>query len=203
MYTMSTSSSRGRAYHHGNLRASILRAAGALLERKGIAALSVRAAARRARVSHSAPYRHFPDRDGLLAALATQGFRALGHELQEAAARGGLRARGEAYVRFALANPQRFRLMFGGDLRFQGHDALAEAASRVIEGLSGALMAQLPGPAGHDASIAAWALVHGLALLLLDDRVGEAARQGREPETFVRAVLAALRYAARAPQPSA
>jgi AcrR family transcriptional regulator len=200
---MSTSATRKRAYHHGNLRASILRAAGRLLERKGLAALSVRAAARRAGVSHSAPYRHFPDRESLLAALAAEGFRTLDRALREAGAGGGLRARGEAYVRFALANPQCFRLMFGGDVRIRRDRALAEAATRVVERLSQAFTSQLPEPAGHDASIAAWSLVHGFALLLLDDKVAEAARRGREPEVFVRAVLSSIRFAARAPQPSA
>ena len=200
---MSISTSRRRAYHHGNLRASILRAAGKLLERKGIAALSVRAAARRTGVSHSAPYRHFPDRESLFAALAAEGFRTLDRALQEAGASGGLRGRGEAYVRFALANPQCFRLMFGGDLRVRRYHALAGAASRVVQGLAQTFTAQLPGPAGHDASIAAWALVHGLALLLLDDKIADVARQGRDPESLVRAVLSSIRFAARAPQPSA
>lgn len=200
---MSTSRSRKRSYHHGKLRASLLRAAGKLLEQAGPGALSVRAAARAAGVSHNAPYRHFPQRESLLAALAAEGFSALGKALQEADAAGGLRARGEAYVRFALAYPRRFRLMFGGDLRVQRHPALAEVASRVVQGLSQTLAAQLPGPAGHDASIAAWALVHGLALLLLDDKIADVARQGREPESFVRAVLSSMRFAARAPQPTA
>lgn len=190
-------------YHHGDLRAALLRAAGKLLEKQGIAALSVREAARRAGVSHNAPYRHFPDRESLLAALATEGFAALGTALQEAGASGGLRARGEAYVRFALENPQRFRLMFGGELRIAKHAALRETATRVFEGLSGAFTAQIPGPAGRDASLAAWALVHGLAQLLLDDKIAAAAREDRDAESFVRAVLSSIRFAAPRPQPSA
>src|SRR2546422_330429 len=67
MWSMST-------YHHGDLPAALLRAAGKTLERRGIAALSLREAARRAGVSHNAPYRHFPDREALLAALAAEGF---------------------------------------------------------------------------------------------------------------------------------
>lgn len=180
-----------------------MRAAGRLLERKGLAALSVRAAARRAGVSHSAPYRHFPDRESLLAALAAEGFRALDRALQEAGASGGLRARGEAYVRFALANPQCFRLMFGGNLRVRRERALAAAATRVVEGLTQAFTAQLPAPAGLDASMAAWSLVHGLALLLLDDQIADVARRGRDRESVARAVLSSIRFAARAPQPSA
>src|SRR5262245_38330568 len=110
MCTMSTSR---RSYHHGDLSCSVLQAAGEILEKQGLDALTMRALARRAKVSHNAPYRHFPDREALLAALAAEGFDRLA-QAQEAAAGGGVRAMGEAYVRFALAHPQRFRLMFSG-----------------------------------------------------------------------------------------
>ena len=70
---MSTSKHRKAAYHHGDLRGSILRAAGEILEKEGLEALSVREVARRAGVSHNAPYRHFPDQEALLAALAGEG----------------------------------------------------------------------------------------------------------------------------------
>jgi AcrR family transcriptional regulator len=188
---MSTSSS----YHHGELRAALLRAAGRLLEKQGLAALSLREVARCAGVSHNAPYRHFPDRDSLLAALAAAGFAALGTALQEAAARGGLRAMGETYVDFALARPQRFRLMFGA-LPIAQHAALRESAARVFEGLAQALAPQIPGPAGRDASIAAWALVHGLSQLLLDERIASAALRDRDRATLISAVLGSVRFAA-------
>ncbi|TAK45718.1 MAG: TetR/AcrR family transcriptional regulator [Betaproteobacteria bacterium] len=187
-------------YHHGDLRPALLRAAGQLLEKQGLAALSLRETARRAGVSHNAPYRHFPDRGSLLAALATAGFAALGTAMQEAAAHGGLRAMGEAYVRFALERPQRFRLMFGGALPIAKHAALRESATRVFEGLAQALAPQLAGPAGRDASIAAWALVHGLSQLLLDERIASSALRGRERDEMVRAVLGSIRFAAAKPQ---
>src|SRR6266849_10299695 len=94
-------------YHHGDLPAALLRAAGKTLERRGIGALSLREAARRAGVSHNAPYRHFPDRESLLAAIAAEGFAMLGERLKGQAGR----KKAEAYVRFAIENPQRFRLM--------------------------------------------------------------------------------------------
>src|SRR3989337_63135 len=114
---MSTSSS----YHHGGLRAELVQTAGEMLEKQGLKSLSLREVARRAGVSHNAPYRHFPDRESLLAALAMEGFAKLGRALQEAGSAGGLRARGQAYLRFALQNPQRFRLMFGGHLGIARH----------------------------------------------------------------------------------
>jgi AcrR family transcriptional regulator len=191
------------AYHHPELRAALLRTAGKLLEKQGVAALSLRELARRAGVSHNAPYRHFADRESLLAALAAEGFAQLGRAQQGARARGGLRAMGEAYVRFALDNPQRFRLMFGGQLAFAGHAALREVATRAYEGLAGALAAQIPeAQAARDASLAAWALVHGLALLLLDERIAASARRGRDAQTLVREVLGTIRFAARIAQPA-
>jgi AcrR family transcriptional regulator len=193
---MSTSASRRRAYHHGNLPASLLRAAGEVLEKRGVGGLSVRRLASRVGVSHSAPYRHYPDRESLLAALATEGFARLDEGLRDAAQAGGLRAMGEAYVRFAVEHPQRFRLMFGGELPMARYAALRESASRAFEGLSRTLAPQLPGDAGRDASIAAWALAHGLAQLLLNDRIASTARRDRSPDDFVRAVLGSVRFAA-------
>lgn len=199
---MSTSRVRKRAYHHGNLPALLLHAAGKILEKEGHASLSVRAAARRAAVSHNAPYRHFPDRESLLAALAAEGFERFTRALEEGQARGGLRGRGEAYLGFALGNPQRFRLMFGGDLRMDRHPVLREAATRAFAGLAGALAEHLPGIASRDASVAAWALVHGLANLLLDERIASAMRAGRNNEDFVRAVLSSVRFAAASQAPA-
>jgi AcrR family transcriptional regulator len=152
-------------------------------------------------VSHNAPYRHFPDRESLLAALAAEGFGMLARAQREAAAASGLRGMGEAYVRFAIAHPQRFQLMFGGVVQIAKHPELREVATRTFEGLSGALAAHTLGARGaSDASIAAWALVHGLAHLLMDERIPVAAQAGRSREQFVSDVLATLRFAAGSAQ---
>ena len=194
---MSTLSRQKRPYHHGDLEAALVRAAGKLLDKEGIEALSLREVARRAGVSHAAPYRHFPERDALLAALAVEGFEWLAVAQREAAAAGGLRAMGEAYVEFALAHPQRFRLMFGGRIPLGKHARLREVATRAYEELSGALAARYPGaPGALDCSIAAWALVHGLAQLLLGGRISSAAKRGRENAQFVREVLGTTRFVA-------
>jgi AcrR family transcriptional regulator len=201
---MSTSARRKRSYHHGDLPAALLRAAGKLLEKEGLEALTLRTLARRTGVSHAAPYRHFRNRGALLAALAAEGFGRLGQAQREAAAAGGLRGMGEAYVRFALAHPQRFRLMFGGQLQIAKHPALREVALKTFEGLSGALAARVgDAPGARDASIAAWALVHGLAQLLLGERIAAAARQGRSEDRFIRDVLGTTRFAAGAASPAA
>ena len=175
-----------------------------MLEKEGLEALTLREVARRAGVSHSAPYRHFTEREALLAALAAEGFERLGAAQRKAAEAGGLRAMGEAYVTFALENPQRFRLMFGGQISIARHARLREVATSTFAGLSGALSARLPEAQGaRDASIAAWALVHGLAQLLLGDRIAPAAFQGRDRDAFVRGVLGSIRFAGGAAQPRA
>jgi len=133
----------------------------------------VREAARRAGVSHNAPYRHFPDRESLLAALAAEGFAQLEESLEGCSGRD----LGEAYVRFALAHPQRFRLMFA---KRQGA-ALHERFARAFSGL---------GPEAKLAGAAAWSLVHGLACLILEGQL-------EGDERFVHEVLAALRFAHR------
>src|SRR5947209_528888 len=111
-------------YHHGDLPAALLRVAAKSLEKHGPGAISLRDAARRAGVSHNAPYRHFPNREALLGALAAEGFAMLGERLRGQPAR----EMGEAYVRFALEQPQRFRLMFGGLLPMAKYPELRNAA---------------------------------------------------------------------------
>lgn len=201
---METLSRRKRSYHHGDLEIAVIGAAGNILEKEGVEALSLREVARRAGVSHSAPYRHFRDREALLAALAAEGFERLGQAQRQAAEAGGLRAMGEAYVEFALTHPQRFRLMFGGQIALARHPQLREVATKAFEGLAGALSAKVPeGQDARDSSIAAWALVHGLAQLLLGKRISDAAKRGRDEATFVREVLASIRFATNPVQPPA
>jgi AcrR family transcriptional regulator len=165
MYPMTT-------YHHGDLRAAMLKTARAIVEKEGVRGLRMREAARRAGVSHTAPYRHFPDLEALLGALAAQGVADL---LQALDGRTG-RDLAEAYVSFALAHPQLFRLMFAGRRWPQLEARFGNAFAEV--GTSGAA--------------AAWSLVHGLAHLLLD---GHFAEEGR---AFASRVIAALRFAQRA-----
>src|SRR5258708_13190775 len=104
---MSTLSRRKTAYHHGDLRSALLLAAADVMEKQGLKALTLRYVARRAGVSHNAPYRHFKDRNALLAALAEKGFRDLGNALKR---KPGIRM-GEPYLRFGLAHPAPFPLL--------------------------------------------------------------------------------------------
>lgn len=157
---MSTSA---KPYHHGDLRTALLDAADALLDEGGDGAVSLREAARRAGVSATAAYRHFADKDALLAALAARHFVAFGQAL----GRVDFQEKGRAYVRFALARPGRFRLMFGPLLgRAKQHPALDQASTASFEALTAAA-------GSREDALRAWGLVHGLSHLLLDGAIGE------------------------------
>lgn len=177
MWSVSTSEDASpRSYHHGDLKAALLAAAATLLGEAGPAAISLREVARRAGVSHNAPYRHFPDRDSLLAALAAEGFRALAQDMEESG--GELAALGQCYVRFALEQPGRFALMFSASLDKARHPELQDAAAALYQRLARAVQAAAPSRDPQVATLAAWSLVHGLAQLLLDRQLSEAAQAG-------------------------
>lgn len=164
-------------YHHGNLRRVLIAAALDQLKNGGAASVGLREAARAAGVSPSAPYRHFSNRAALLAAVAAEGFRTFHADLR-AAQPEGLAAMGLAYVRFALANPALFRLMFSPEAE-EGRDPLLRAESQSALKLLAEETGAGAGPIGP-ATIGAWALVHGLALLLLDDQIPGVGLQGVE-----------------------
>ena len=170
MLTVSTSAAR--PYHHGDLPATLIDAALELLAEGGAEALSLRGVARRAGVSPMAPYRHYPDKEHLLAAVAAQGFAAFGAALRQADAAAppgqALVAQAVAYVGFALANPAMFRLMFGPP-RLGAHADLAKAGDAAYGVLAARVAAETPEGADREAHVlGCWSMVHGLALLFLD-----------------------------------
>ena len=150
----------------------------------------MRAAARRAGVSHNAPYRHFQDRESLLAGLAAQGFSMLGEALKNCSGK----AMGAAYIRFALAHPERFRLMFGGSLDIGRHPALGEAAQRAFRPVVDSFRPHAGEQQAQVAAAAAWSLVHGVSHLLLDGHFKQAQRDAGGVEAFVRQILDSVRY---------
>lgn len=160
-------------YHHGGLPAALVRAAIELLEEDGASDLSLRAVARRAGVSTAAPYRHFADRDALLSAVAAVGYQELAAALVEARpepeAVDDLVPIAVAYVRFALARPALFRVMFAEPCDPTNPDrATATAAMRAYVQ---SIVEKVLDPADPEATATAvWALVHGLAFLHLDGK---------------------------------
>ncbi len=172
------STSRSGGYHHGELRAALFDAAVALLAEDGADALSLRAVARRAGVSAMAPYRHYPDKGALLAALVAHGFGGLCDALREAdegAAPGqALVGQAVAYVRFARANPALFRLMFGPKRMAAAHPELTAAGDATYRVLSDRVAADAPPDRDREAlAVGCWALVHGLAGLFLDGQISD------------------------------
>lgn len=156
-----------RRYHHGNLRSALLESARGILE-EGASDLSLRAVARRAGVSHAAPYRHFPNHEALLVELAKEGFVELREELVAAAGQKGVELDrianiGAAYMRFAAKRPALARLMFGPQLpNRDSFPELTAAADAIGNEIGNAL---------HDNALglAVWAAVHGLAMLILEN----------------------------------
>lgn len=169
-------------YHHGNLKEALLQAATELLVEDGPQKLSLRAAARQAGVSQSAPYRHFSAKGELLAAVGQRGF----VDLKELMLKGleglenhrdRLRQVGTSYVQFAQDNPQLFRLMFGPLMTSENHN---EELSSPCQECFGVLLGVIT--AGQEAGVfrsgppevlskTAWAMVHGVAHLALDGQL--------------------------------
>ena len=183
-----------RPYHHGALRETLLQAAlGAILE-TGATGWSLRDLARRAGVSHAAPAHHFGDKRGLLTALATEGYRRLAAELEEAwSDTASFLEVGVAYVRFATSNRSHFAVMYRPELLHTDDPLLLEARARSARPLFGPLeelAKDSPAWNTGDAAIAAWSLVHGLATLWLNGNLPPAV--GADPEATVRRVAAYL-----------
>jgi AcrR family transcriptional regulator len=178
-------------YHHGDLRAACLRAAMELLEESGTTALSLRAVARRAGVSPTAPYRHYADRDALISAVAAVGYRELGDYLVAAHRRPSsvddLAAVAVAYVRFALDRPALFRVMFSEPCDRDSSDRVA-ATIAVSEYVAAIARQSFPAANEEAVSTAVWALVHGLAFLYLDGKL-----DASSPRTVAKRVRAAVR----------
>lgn len=163
------------AYHHGDLRKTLLAAAAGLLAAEGAAAVGMREIARRAGVSHAAPYRHYASREALLADLARGGFERLNRRFARLPAprepERRFVAMARAYVRFALDEPETWRLMFGEAIDKQDHPDLMHASGLAFGTLCETVQALgVAAPATLE-SLAAWAMAHGVARLVLDQRI--------------------------------
>jgi AcrR family transcriptional regulator len=194
-----------RPYHHGDLKTVLLTQAEAILERDGIQALTLRAAARAAGVSHAAPANHFGDLTGLLSELAAVGFTRFSAMLGAARATGDdqpsrSKAMGRAYVTFALTYPNLFILMFRGERLDTNRPALREAMEAATQALRAASAVPTTTllPLRMTAQAAArWSLVHGFAMLLLDGRLKGligSLPAGEDADDLLEAVLTVTRF---------
>ncbi len=174
-------------YHHGNLRNALIEEVLAIVSQEGLHEVALREVARRAGVSHAALYHHFKDKAALLAAVAEQGFRKMHEEMMAQATRVGdnpwaqLEAIGVGYVHFATKSPSHFRVMFApaietsAEVRQAGHATFALLA----EGLGRVGLAPKE---ARIAAVAAWSLMHGLAVLWIDDQLEVAGLEGATVE---------------------
>ncbi|HET7524741.1 MAG TPA: TetR/AcrR family transcriptional regulator, partial [Burkholderiaceae bacterium] len=162
---------------HTDTREVLLRAAVEIAEADGVGAIGLREAARRAGVTHGAPYRHFENQQALVAAVAEQGFRQLMADVQAAQAAVGndvlarFHALGQAYVHFALEHPGQFRVMFGAEAAAEPAVRSAEAAVfalAVNEIASAQRQGLIAAGDPQELALLAWSTGHGLAVLMTD-----------------------------------
>ena len=171
-------------YHHGDLHDALLKAAEKILERDGLAGLTLRAVAREAGVSHAAPAHHFRDLAGLVSELAAIGYRRFGMAMNASAVPGcsqaeTARAQGLAYLAFARSHPAMYQLMFSAERLDMRNPALQQAADASFAGLVESVAARRHESIREDALTLAqaaditrmWALMHGFAMLLIDGRL--------------------------------
>jgi AcrR family transcriptional regulator len=171
-----------KTYHHGNLRESLLQAAISLIAEVGPTAFTLREVARRAGVSHNAPYRHFRDKDDLVASVAAEGYRELTNAMLRAAAKhpravDRLKNAGLAYIEFALQRPEYFTVMFDAPGTAEPDESVAapeakQAFTTLVDLVSNAQdKNQLPSGDPLQFALLAWTMVHGVAKLAITGRL--------------------------------
>lgn len=179
-----------RPYHHGDLERTLIDAAIALVQKSGAASLSLRAIAREAGVSHTAPYYHFPDRKSLLCAVCERGLQMLRSAMEDQMARHPgdalrqIQAAGVAYVVFAMQEPHLFRLIFSIDpadddanpeLRKEGQRTFGVVRESVAR-LAAEKVIHVSAEELKAITVGAWAIVHGFAQLAIDGQFGRKIR---------------------------
>lgn len=178
------------SYHHGDLPAALLEAVDEIVREGGVGAVSLREAARRVGVTHSAPAHHFGDKAGLLTAFAAEGFRLLRDHLAAAVPpqvepdRFDFTQVGLAYVEFAATHPAHFAVMFRPEhVHEEDEDYLREAVEAFTVLLDAVRILrddlEADDPRILDAATGAWSLVHGFATLWLEGTLSRLARADR------------------------
>ena len=177
---------RADRYHHGDLRRALVDEALRTIDRHGVEALTLRAVGQALGVSRTALYRHFADKQALVAAVAREGFRTFRLALVDAwerhgRGRSGFEAMGEAYLRFALDHRSHYRVMFGRFIESQACDPdLATEANAAFQALVDALVdQQRAGQVRDDDPVRlaqlVWSVTHGVAMLAIDGQLRDAA----------------------------
>ena len=195
------SKSTRRPYHHGDLKNALLDTALKQIAEHGAQTLSLREVARAAGVTHGAAYRHFRNKESLLACIAEQGFRQLSATMRAAAQAAApdsldmLRATGMGYLDFATSHASHLQVMFGGLIKsHEPYPGLLEASQAAYQDLQGAVRrgiqsGRLAAPSEQVAAVAAWSLVHGLALLAASGQLRMPDGSGVDQRQLAQAVL--------------
>jgi len=172
-----------KKYHHGDLKNALIKAGIEILSKEGIEGLSLRKVAQRAGVSHSAPYSHFPDKQSLIAAISTEGFKRLYNDLDAAVSfhqgdpRRQLQEGAWAYVQFAMNNTDTFKIMFSGVLETEKqYPAFVEIAhktfDRVVEVVRACQDAGiLRATPTAIMAVSIWGQIHGIVSLMLEGQI--------------------------------
>ncbi len=199
MLLMSTSK-KTKAYHIGNLRQTLLEVARELTVEVGIDGITLREVARRAGVSHAAPYNHFADKAALIEALTVSAFEELGNALRLAVAQNtnplaALEEIGVAYVRFAYQHPSEFRFIFRTELRPNSESASNQAGERaygvLLEAIKNA-KSELSHTNLELLALTAWSTSHGLATLVVNGPRQDLTNNLESVEQLARGVLQTL-----------
>jgi AcrR family transcriptional regulator len=174
---------RKKSYHHGDLKNALIKAGADILSKEGVSALSLRKVAQKAGVSHAAPYAHFTDKQALIAAISTEGYKKLYEQIAQVAEQyrsDPLRRFVEAswaYVQFALDEPDQFKVTLSGMIeKEQDYPAFVETArqtfSLVVDIVLQCQQAGILRTGAADlTAVSVWALIHGFVTLLMENQL--------------------------------
>ncbi len=174
---------RKKSYHHGDLKNALIKAGADILSKEGVSALTLRKVAQKAGVSHAAPYAHFADKQALIAAISTEGYKNLYQQIAQVAEKyrsDPLRRFVEAswaYVQFALDEPDQFKVTLSGMIeKEQEYPAFVETAKQtfalVVEITEQCQQAGILRKGASDlTAVGAWALIHGFVTLLMENQI--------------------------------
>lgn len=190
-------------YHHGDLRQALIKSAIELITEKGLVGASLREVARHAGVSHNAPYRHFPDKAALVAAVAEAGFLELAQRLRNGYASGrdpveAFMALAEAYLQFAAENPAQYQLMFDHkQIHKESYPSLRAAEKALfelgIEGVKACQEIKAFSPGNPKVlGLTAWSTVHGLAYLIQEGALDWFGLSAKERQSLATQVIATV-----------
>jgi len=211
-HATSLKSARTKPYHHGDLRHEILSAARELLEETGIAALSLRAVAKKVGVSHAAPYRHFKDKESLLAGIAAIGFDELSAQMSAAVALypgdpiAQIKEAGHRYFKLVMYSPQSVQLMFGNILPCDDtYPDLVESGDLAFDGLKnlieeGQSRGDLKAGDVELMALTFWSCIHGFSLLVTGGHVQAAVPAPTDNRVLTEAITSLILAGMQTPE---